>query len=395
MISSTVRSKTTQFLWNILKPFYSHECESERYSMQETIASRFSGCNMFTLYPSLKDKCNGEGAFAAESAATASRMAKWIKDRKPGFNLRDQQLSAGAWTLIRTTIPGLGLLSWTRIQVTTPAELGVEPYVESPAKMAATIKSAAHFYGAKSVGIAPMREAYVNQREGNREIIFADTDIPQVTEEQFIIPRKMQWVIVMAIPMDLTLLTQSPVMIGEAATSLGYSQSVLVVASLAEFIRGLGYQAIPSINDTAQSVPFAIDAGLGELSRMNKLVTPEFGASVRLCKVITDMPMEYDKPIQFGVENLCRQCKQCAEACPSHALSFEDEPSFKTCGPWNNPGHKAWFENSYRCFSYWQKVGNGCAICLASCPYTKAVIAKTRGFVHLQDPEQWWNGTSD
>jgi reductive dehalogenase len=320
-------------------------------------------------------------------------MAKWIEDRKPGFSLRDQQLSAGAWTLMRTTIPGTGLLSWTRVQASTPAELGVKPYAESLAEMAATIKSAAHFYGAGAVGIASMQEAYVNLREGDREIVFADADIPQVTEDRFIIPRKMQWVVVMAIPMDLTLLAQSPAMIGEAATSLGYSQSVLVVASLAEFIRGLGYQAIPSINDTAQSVPFAIDAGLGELSRMNKLVTPEFGASVRLCKVFTDMPMECDKPIQFGVENLCRQCKQCAEACPSHALSFEDEPSFKTRGPWNNPGHKAWFEDSYRCFSYWRKVGNGCAICLASCPYTKAVNAKTRGLVHLQDPEQWWSCT--
>ena len=355
--------------------------------------SRFSGCNMFALYPSLKDERNGEGAFAAENTATASRMAKWIEDRKPGFSLRDQQLSAGAWTLMRTTIPGTGLLSWTRVQASTPAELGVKPYAESLAEMAATIKSAAHFYGAGAVGIASMQEAYVNLREGDREIVFADANIPQVTEDRFIIPRKMQWVIVMAIPMDLTLLAQSPAMIGEAATSLGYSQSVLVVASLAEFIRGLGYQAIPSINDTAQSVPFAIDAGLGELSRMNKLVTPEFGASVRLCKVFTDMPMECDKPIQFGVENLCRQCKQCAEACPSHALSFEDEPSFKTRGPWNNPGHKAWFEDSYRCFSYWRKVGNGCAICLASCPYTKAVNAKTRGLVHLQDPEQWWSCT--
>lgn len=117
-----------------------------------------------------------------------------------------------------------------------------------------------------------------------------------------------------------------------------------MVASLAEFIRGLGYQAIPSINDTAQSVPFAIDAGLGELSRLNKLVTPEFGAAVRLCKVFTDMPMACDSPIRSGVEDLCRQCKRCAEACPSRALSFDDEPSFNTRGPWNNPGHKAWFD---------------------------------------------------
>jgi epoxyqueuosine reductase len=353
--------------------------------------TRFSGKDMFALYPLLKEEHDGEGSFMAENTATASRLSNWMRNRKPGFGLRDQQLSSGAWTLMRTTTPGAGLLSWTRIQTSTPSELGIEPFSAPPREMADTVKAAARFYGAGSVGIAPMQEAYVNQREGEREIVFDDAELPTVTEDKFVIPRKMQWVVVIAIPMDLTLLSQSPAVVGEAATSLGYSQSVLVVASLAEFIRGLGYQAIPSINDTAQSVPFAFEAGLGELGRMNKLFTPQFGAAVRLCKVLTDMPMECDKPSSFGVEELCRQCKLCAEACPSRALSFDDEPSFNTRGPWNNPGHKAWFEDSYRCFSYWRKVGNGCAICLASCPYTKATFARTRDHVPLQDPGQWWN----
>ena len=337
---------------------------------------------MFALYPSLKEERDGEGSLEAENAALTYRLQKWLHSGKRGFTLRDQQLSPGAWT-------GLGhLFQRLRVRFHTQfrrrADLDTRPG-EQP------VKSAARFYGAGAVGIAPMRDLYVNQKEGEREIVFEDVEFPAVTEDKFVIPRKMRWVVAIAIPMDLSLLAQSPTAIGEAATSLGYSQSALVVASLAEFIRGLGYQAIPSINDTAQRVPFAIDAGLGELSRLNKLVTPEFGAAVRLCKVFTDMPMACDSPIWFGVEDLCRQCKQCAEACPSRALSFDDEPSFNTRGPWNNPGHKAWFEDSYKCFSYWRKVGNGCAICLASCPYTKAASARARDYAHLQDPDQWWN----
>jgi epoxyqueuosine reductase len=143
------------------------------------------------------------------------------------------------------------------------------------------------------------------------------------------------------------------------------------VVTCSQFIRGLGYQAIPSLNDTAQSIPFAIDAGLGELGRTNKLITRDFGAAARLCKVFTDMPVSCDESISFGVAEVCRNCSACAKACPVKALSFDDEPGYQTRGPWNNPGHLAWFEDSFKCFEYWQTAGNGCGICLVVCPYTK------------------------
>ena len=332
---------------------------------------RFSGDDMFVIYPSLKTERGGEGAFEAQQAAKTKRIASWLQEGKPGFQLRDRQLSAGAWTLFHSTKPGEGLLSWTRLTARTPAELGVQPLVAPPEEAALIVKAAARFYGAGLAGVAPMNENYVNHKQGGREIVFEDAGVPAVTARQFVIPRKMRWVVAVAIPMDLDLLSRSPAAMGEAATALGYSQSVLVVSSLAEYIRGLGYQAIPSVNDTAQSVPFAIDAGIGELGRLNKLVSPEFGAAIRLCKVFTDLPMSFDKPIDCGIVEFCKRCKKCAETCPSRALSFDDEPSFEVRGPWNNPGHKAWFEDSYKCFEFWQHVDNGCAICLAACPFTK------------------------
>ena len=375
---------------------------------------RFSGDNIFEIYRELKSQREGAGSFEAEQAAKAARLAGWMREGKPGFRLPDHQLSEGAWTLMKAAEPGVGLLSWTRIAVRTPAELGVERYAAPPAEMANTVKAAARLYGAGLAGIAPMNEAYVNLRQGKRDIVFEDADAPAVTDKKFAIPRKMKWVVALAIPMDLDLLARAPTSLGDAATGLGYSHSAFTVASLAEFIRGLGYQAIPSVNDTALSVPFAVDAGIGELSRLNKLVTPEYGPAVRLCKVFTDLPMVCDKPVDFGLVDFCKKCKKCAEACPAGALSFDDEPSFQTAGPWNNSGHKAWFENSYACFEHWQQVDNGCGICLASCPYTKAAHAWTHGAVKAAasvapaadglfrimddalgygkqpDPEQWW-----
>jgi reductive dehalogenase len=341
--------------------------------------TRFSGANMFQIYQSLKTARDGKGAFEAEEANTAKRTAEWIQKGIPGFRLRDLQLGAGAWTLMHSTKPGEGLLSWTRISVKTPAELGVPPYTAPAEEAALTVKAAARFYGAGLAGIAPMNEGYINRNQTGKEgkagleISIEDADVPSVTAQKFVIPRKMKWVVAIAIPMDLDLLRRAPTALGDAATGLGYSDSAFVAASLAEFIRGLGYQAIPSVNDTALSVPFAVEAGLGELSRLNKMVSSEFGAAVRLCKVFTDLPMACDKPIDCGIVEFCKRCKKCAEACPSGALSFDDEPSFKTRGPWNNPGHKAWFEDSYKCYEFWQQVGGGgCGVCLASCPFTKA-----------------------
>jgi reductive dehalogenase len=376
---------------------------------------------MFALYPRLKNEREGAGSFEAELALGAKRLAGWISEKKPGYSLPDYQLSEGAWTVMHSAKPGKGLLSWTRLTVQTPEELGAQRFLASQEEMAGIVKAAARLYGAGLVGIAPMNEAYVNlqlprnnPKQIDKDIVFEDVDVPAVTDSKFVIPRRMKWVVAIAIPMDLDLLSRTPTALGDAATAMGYSHSAFVVSSLAEFIRGLGYQAIPSVNDTAQSIPFAVDAGIGELSRLNRLVTPEFGAAVRLCKVFTDLPMACDKPVDFGLVEFCKTCKKCAESCPSRALSFDDEPSFKTKGPWNNSGHKAWFEDSYKCFQYWQKVNSGCGICLASCPYTKGaqawmheavkatasiapaadgvfrIMDNAFGYGKQRDPEQWW-----
>ncbi len=441
---------------------------------------RFSGFDMFALYRPLKTQHDGAGSFEAEQADKNKRLAAWTKEKKPGFSLADRQLSEGGFTVMRSTKPGVGLLSWTRIAVPTPEDLGTQRYIASPEEMANTVKAAARLYGAGLVGIAPMNETYVNlqvphrdqpqkaspqngkppvdqqhetehhsrehsmtqyrdveHREGkdrkvepgkdqqsavqppqNKNIVFEDVDIPEITDTKFVIPRKMKWVVAIAIPMDVDLLTRTPTALGDAASAMGYSNSAFVVSTLAEFIRGLGYEAIPCVNDTAQSIPFALDAGIGELSRLNKLVTPEFGPAVRLCKVFTDMPMAYDRPMHFGLVEFCKSCKKCAEACPSRALSFDDEPSFKTRGGWNNPGHKAWFEDSYKCYQYWQKSGSACAVCFASCPYTKgdqawiheavkataSIAPPADGVFRIMDngfgygkqhaPEEWWTKES-
>ncbi len=60
----------------------------------------------------------------------------------------------------------------------------------------------------------------------------------------------------------------------------------------------------------------ALAAGLGWIGRNNLLVTPEFGARVRLVTVLTDMPLEPGGPMAFG----CGECIRCLAPCPAGAI---------------------------------------------------------------------------
>jgi len=376
---------------------------------------RFNGATIRRLYPELKTRREGEGSLEAEQGAAAELKAQMIEEGRDGYGLRDRALYEAAWTVRRSARTGEGLLSWSRIRVPTPVELGVHPYTAPPDEAAATVKAAARLFGAALVGISPMKRDYINLRHRGKPVNFEDVERPVVAPDRFVIPAKMKWAISIGVQMNLDLITRIPTALGVAASSLGYSHSAFVVTSLAEFLRGLGYEAIPSIGDIGQSVPFAVEAGLGEMSRTNRVITPEFGPVVRLCKVFTDLPMACDRPIDFGAVEFCRRCKKCAEACPAGALSMDDEPSYEVKGPWNNPGHKAWFEDSYKCLQYWEQSTTPCTICFAVCPYTKADKAWVHGavkataslapatgglFRRLDDvfgygrphePEEWWD----
>ncbi len=64
----------------------------------------------------------------------------------------------------------------------------------------------------------------------------------------------------------------------------------------------------------------AAQAGIGWIGRNNLLVTPRFGARVRLTTVLTNMPLKVDQPIPFG----CGNCQACLASCP--ALSIKENP---------------------------------------------------------------------
>ena len=229
--------------------------------------------------------------------------------------------------------------------------------VQDPEWMSKRIKKVARFYGADLVGITEIDPRWVyshyfERATGNH----AELDI------------QYRFAVVMGIEMDWKHINESPGPEASAATALAYSQMSELSASLAKYIRMLGYPAIPCGNDTTQSIPLAIDAGLGELGRNGLMISPEYGPRQRLCKVLTDLPLIPDKPIDFGMRSFCETCHACAAACPVEAIQWEQRTTEQTSIS-NRTGILRWPVDVARCYLFWQENGVDCSNCVAACPW--------------------------
>ncbi len=241
----------------------------------------------------------------------------------------------------------------------------------SPEEAARQIKKAAKALGAGLVGITHYDERWQYKTR------FHDSTGEELPPE---IPPGLEHVIVIAVPMPYDLMKTVPSALGSAAAGMGYSRDAALLISLAQFIRDLGYQAIPSMNDTATSIPYAVKAGLGEYGRNGLLITKAFGPRVRLGKIYTDMPLAHDRPIRFGVQAFCQICKRCAETCPAQALPM-GPPTFSVNNISNRKGVKKWSVNAEKCFAFWAAQNTDCATCIRTCPYNK-------------DYSKWWHRTA-
>ena len=195
--------------------------------------------------------------------------------------------------------------------------LGEEKIEISPERATETIKGFAKHLGAVLVGVAEINPLWFYSHKGSM--------MEQDWGKEIAVDHK--YAIVFAEEMDFDLVGTAPHTSADIESYHCYSTGAFISVEVAAFIANLGYSATANhfMHYEANMVPLAIDAGLGELSRMGYLITKEFGPRVRLSAVTTDLSLIPDKPEDIGVEDFCRICKKCSNCCPSQSIPDEDQ----------------------------------------------------------------------
>jgi len=145
-----------------------------------------------------------------------------------------------------------------------------------------------------------------------------------------------------------------------------YLRFSLLGGVIAKQIRNLGYSAKAHtvLDGEVLQPPLLLMSGLGEVSRIGEVIlNPLLGPRLKSGVVSTDMPLEYDKPIDFGLQNFCENCNKCARECPAGAITAGPKKMFN--------GYEIWKSDSQKCTTYRITTEGGamCGRCMKTCPW--------------------------
>ncbi|MFC1664834.1 reductive dehalogenase [Pseudomonadota bacterium] len=380
------------------------------------------------------------------------KFKQWMLENRDGYTLRDRALDMATRNSGHAPVTFQG--SWLKKQkahadetpedrkkrvdhdlslnlppVLSPEEMGVPRWEGTPQENARMIRAAARLFGADQVGYVELNEntkklIFKRDAMDGKRIEFENVEHPYETKDKRVIPDKARSVITFSVKMSEELIKRKndgmPTGLSSAATGIAYGQAKNILDRLQNFLRALGYIGLNGswYNGLGIAPAFGVLAGLGEMGRINRMISPEYGPLQRVFKLVTDLPLEPTKPIDAGIMNFCRTCKVCADNCPSDCLSKKTDPYWEPRGPWNSPGHKTWYEDSPACWTWWNSSAAGCSTCFAVCTFAKKnksiihdivklAIAKNKimpdqvngfftkmdqvfGYQEQKDIEQWW-----
>jgi epoxyqueuosine reductase len=215
--------------------------------------------------------------------------------------------------------------------------------VDDPAAMAQRIKEFALGLGGDRIGMTALKPEYIEY----------GVDIPHRN------------VICVICHEDYSKSIEGPQAVDHEAMTT-YVECARIATELARYIREeLGYPALAHHNGSVQvqAIPVMWQVGFGELGKHGSLINPDLGANFRPAIVTTDLPVAYDDPISFGVQDYCMTCNLCANNCPGDAIPEDSNDYIVT------DGQKRWLTDIDKCYPISRFRPEYCHICVDVCPY--------------------------
>jgi ferredoxin len=168
--------------------------------------------------------------------------------------------------------------------------------------------------------------------------------------------------------------------ISGAQSMRAYMRGALIAGIMAAHLRRLGWSARVHSNAYSEllHIPAVLMAGLGELSRIGELVlNPFIGPRSKSIVFTTDLPLEADKPIDFGLQAVCAMCLKCARECPCNAIPFGPKVMFN--------GYEMWKPDVEKCGRYRlsNDKGSACGRCMKTCPYNREDLVESERLLWL------------
>ena len=237
----------------------------------------------------------------------------------------------------------------------------IAPIPQEPELLTHHIKAASYFLTADIVGTCrvPLSAYYSHDKQGN--------PIHPEYENAIVLVMRKDWKAMHA--------STGSDWMGDPISFQAYERLALAAETMANYVRRLGWPASaqygPSfVNRYSVLIPpLLIQAGIGEVSRAGIILSPYLGLGFKAAAVLTNMPLVPDKPIDFGLQRFCQDCRICAENCPSHAISTGDKVLYN--------GYETWKLDTKRCasFNFTNQKGTMCNRCVKSCPWTLPTTA--------------------
>jgi len=227
-----------------------------------------------------------------------------------------------------------------------------QPNAGDPKQNAENLKAACYYLATDAVGLSPVPDWAYYSHDGKQQPItpYHDSGVCMMFDQGH---ETMEG-------------ASGDDWISSAQSMRAYLRFSVLGGVIGEQIRRQGYSArVHTVLDgEVLQPPLMLLSGLGEVSRIGDvMLNPYLGPRLKSGVVTTSMPMDYDKPIDFGLQKFCESCQKCARECPSGAITAGPKTMFN--------GYEVWRSDPEKCTRYRITNSSGamCGRCMKTCPW--------------------------